>query len=101
MSPSTIRRCDKSLVEKEYMTIIRKAKEGINQFSSSIDSRYYHFVKYNEAVCDAIISHEERITDNTERINNLEKKLNEQNNYIAKLEKELYDKQTKEKEIIL
>lgn len=98
MPLSTIRKCDKSLVEKQYTTIVKEVR---NNLSLNKDVKYYNFVKYNQAVCDAIISHEERITDNTERINKLEKKLNEQNDYISKLEKELYNKQTNEREIIL
>lgn len=101
MSPSTIRRCDKSLIEKEYMTIIRKAKEGINQFSSNIDSRYYHFAKYNEAVCDAIISHEDRINNVEERLRKMEEKDKIKDAYIAKLESQLREKHIEETTIIL
>jgi DNA-binding MarR family transcriptional regulator len=98
MPPSTIRKCDKSLVEKQYMTIVKEVKENLQL---NKDVKYYNFVKYNEAVCDAIISHENRITDNTERISNLEKENKELKDYILKIEKELYNKQTKEKEIVI
>lgn len=98
MPPSTIRKCDKSLIEKQYMTIVKEVKENLQL---NKDVKYYNFVKYNEAVCDAIISHENRIADNTERISNLEKENKELKDYILKIEKELYNKQTKEKEIVI
>lgn len=98
MPPSTIRKCDKSLVEKQYMTIVKEVKENLQL---NKDVKYYNFVKYNEAVCDAIISHEERIADNTERISNLEKENKELKSYILKIEKELYSKQKEEKQVII
>lgn len=99
MPPSTIRKCDKSLVEKEYMTIIRKTKNGLE--TSDIDSRYYNFAKYNEAVCDAIISHEDRITDVEERIRKIEEREKLKDAYIIKLENQLREKQIEESKIIL
>lgn len=99
MSPTTIRRCDKSLVEKEYMTIIRKTKNGLK--TSEIDSRYYDFTKYNEAVCDAIISHEDRITSLEEKFALQEKREKEKDAYIAKLESQLREKQIEESKIII
>lgn len=103
MSPSTIKRCDKSLVEKQYMTIIRKTKNGLANIANSgnIDSRYYNFTKYNEAVCDAIISHEDRITSLEEKFALQEKREKEKDAYIAKLENQLKEKQINETKIII
>lgn len=99
MSPTTIRRCDNSLVKKEYMTIIKKTKNGIN--TAQVDARYYDFAKYNEAVCDAIIAHEERITSNEDRLTLLEEQMKQQKDYITKLELQLRDKQLEETKLVL
>lgn len=103
MSMSTIKRCDKSLVEKQYMTIIRKAKNGLIEYSNTnnIDSRQYHFTKYNEAVCDAIISHEDRITNLEEKFALQEEREKKKDAYIAKLENQLREKQIEETKIII
>ena len=100
MPPSTIRKCDKSLINKQYITIVKEVRGDLNSGRYK-DTKYYNFVKYNEAVCDAIISHEDRITNLEEKMALQELREKEKDIYIAKLEKELYNKNQKEKEIIL
>ena len=100
MSPTTIRRCDKSLVEKQYITVVKEVRGDLNSGKYK-DTKYYNFVKYNEAVCDAIISHENRLTSIEERLDAQEKREKAKDAYIAKLEKELYNKQIEEKTITL
>lgn len=100
MPPSTIRKCDKSLIEKQYITIVKEVRGDLNS-GKYRDTKYYNFVKYNEAVCDAIIAHENRLTNIEERLDAQERREKEKDAYIAKLEKELYNKNNKEVEIIL
>lgn len=68
---------------------------------NNIDSKYYHFAKYNEAVCDAIISHEDRLNTIEEKLALQEKREKEREAYILKLEQQLKDRQIEQTTIII
>ena len=73
MPPSTIRKCENSLQSKNYMEIVYQVKEDlINNNHKGI--KYYFFSEYNKAVCDAIITHENRLNNVEERMNSFELK---------------------------
>ena len=73
MPPSTIRKCENSLIAKNYMEIVYQAKENLVN-NNHKGTKYYLFAEYNKAVCDAIISHENRLTTVEEKMDNWEKK---------------------------
>lgn len=73
MPPSTIRKCENSLQAKNYMEIVYKVKDDLIR-NNHKGTKYYLFAEYNKAVCDAIITHENRLNNVEERVDNLEKK---------------------------
>jgi len=73
MPPSTIRKCENSLQSKNYMEIVYKAKDDLIR-NNHKGTKYYLFAEYNKAVCEAIITHENRLNTVEERIDNLEKR---------------------------
>lgn len=103
MPPSTIRKCENSLQSKNYMEIVYKAKDDLIR-NNHKGTKYYLFAEYNKAVCEAIITHENRLNTVEEKLEYLEKELKNE-----RKEKETYreaylslqEKSEKDREIIL
>lgn len=103
MPPSTIRKCENSLIAKNYMEIVYQAKENLVN-NNHKGTKYYLFAEYNKAVCDAIISHENRLTTVEEKMDNWEKKYEDKCKEAETYKKaylELADKIQEENKIIV
>lgn len=71
ISESFISKCDKSLEKKNYLQIVKaKDKLGVN-----IKEKFYHLNELEQAIVFKLQDHEDRITDNTSKIEKLEKAL--------------------------
>lgn len=81
MSASTISRCNNSLSNLGYLTIIKTASKDL-ETGIYKDEKIFNFALYNRAVCEAIITHENRITD-------IEELQEEQKKKIDRLEKQI------------
>jgi DNA-binding MarR family transcriptional regulator len=73
MPESTISKVNKSLVSKEYATIVsthnRDPETGL-----FIKEKFYHLTKLEQAIVFILKNHEDRITENTEDIKDLKEK---------------------------
>jgi DNA-binding MarR family transcriptional regulator len=74
MSESTISRCDKALEEKEYLQIINSSNRDL-ETGLKIREKYYHLNSLQQAIVFVLKNHEDRISENTEEINNLKKEI--------------------------
>jgi len=93
MPTSTISRCNISLSNLGYLTVIKTASKDI-ETGVYRDEKIFNFALYNKAVCEAIIAHEARI-------NNMEESQKATEDKIANLEKQiqiLLQQQQKQKE---
>lgn len=72
LSESSIRRCDKSLEKKEYMTII-KTKVIDPVTGLKINEKIFHLNELEQAIVFALQNHEDRITENETKIQSLNK----------------------------
>lgn len=74
MSESTISRCDKALEEKEYLQIINSSNRDL-ETGLKIREKYYRLNSLQQAIVFVLKNHEDRISENTEEINNLKKEI--------------------------
>lgn len=81
MPESSIRKCNKELEKKNYLTIIKNASLG--------DTKIFNLNDLGQAIIWALQNHEERITQNTEKVADLEKRM------------EVLEKQLKSKDELL
>ena len=81
MPESSIRKCNKELEKKNYLTVIKNASLG--------DTKIFNLNDLGQAIIWALQNHEERITQNTEKVADLEKRM------------EMLEKQLKSKDELL
>lgn len=81
MPESSIRKCNKELEKKNYLTVIKNASLG--------DTKIFNLNDLGQAIIWALQNHEERITQNTEKVADLEKRM------------EVLEKQLKSKDELL
>ena len=67
MPESSIRKCNKELEKKNYLTVIKNASLG--------DTKIFNLNDLGQAIIWALQNHEERITQNTEKVADLEKRM--------------------------
>ena len=79
MSESTISKINKSLVNKDYATIVQ-TKSRDPETGLYINEKFYHLTKLEQAIVFILKNHEDRITENTEDI----KQLKEANKSLQK-----------------
>jgi hypothetical protein len=85
------------------MEIVYQAKENLVN-NNHKGTKYYLFAEYNKAVCDAIISHENRLTTVEEKMDNWEKKYEDKCKEAETYRKaylELADKIQEENKIVI
>lgn len=70
MPEATIRKCDKSLQDKNYLQIVKTNKRD-EETGCAIREKFYHLTKLEQAI--VLQDHEERINSNEEAIKNLQK----------------------------
>lgn len=87
MSPSTIQRCDKSLIAKEYLTIVptnsRDAETGLIK-----NEKIFNLAKLGQLVVFTLQDHEDRIQENEDKLNSQAKDIEILMKRVAALEKE-------------
>lgn len=72
MPESTIRKCDKSLQEKEYLTILN-VKTRDPETGCLVKEKIYHLTKLEQAIVFILKQHNEQINKNTTDIEDLKK----------------------------
>ena len=90
MPESTISKCNRSLISKEYLSIIRCAKTDLES-GVKLQEKIFHLDELGQAVIWAIQNHEERIQNNERRITDNEKDLRLALDEIAKLRNEIQE----------
>ena len=84
MSESSISRVNNSLVKKDYALLLNsKNSEGLN-----IKQKWYHLNKLEQAIVFTLQNHEERISNNENKVKSLEKQLELALKEISELKKE-------------
>lgn len=109
MPESTISKVNKSLVSKEYATIVpthnRDPETGL-----FIKEKFYHLTKLEQAIVFILKNHEDRITENTEDIKDLKEKNQSLEENLQTTQKDLQmalrriaelEKQNKHEDIVL
>lgn len=87
MPESTIRRCNAELVSKDYLTILKNENRDL-QTGCKTETKIFELNKLGQAIIWTLCDHEERIQQNTDDINILKKRLDEQAKLIEALLKE-------------
>jgi DNA-binding MarR family transcriptional regulator len=95
MSVSSISRCNKSLEAKEFLTTIKNISKD-PMTGSSTETKIFHLNKFGQAIVALLANHEERITTNEGKIQELEEKLKDQAKTIELLARELTNKNKEE-----
>lgn len=86
MPESSIRKCNKELERKNYLTIIKNKSRDIE---SGGDTKIFNLNELGQAIIWVLKNHEDRISDNETRITKLEKQMEEKDKLIEKLLNEL------------
>ena len=88
MSTATISRCNNSLQEKNFLTVVENnCKDALT--GASTETKIFHLNEFGQAVVGMLKDHEDRITENTEDINQLKKQNELMMKEIASLKKQL------------
>lgn len=88
MPESTIRECNKELERKNYLTIINNKSRDL-ETGCKTDTKLYDLNKLGQAIIWTLKDHEDRITENTENINELIKKDKEKDKLIEAMQREI------------
>lgn len=100
LSESAIRKYNKSLIKKDYLTLLNtKTKDP--ESGCLVKEKMFHLTKFAQAIVFTLQNHEERITDNTEKIESLEKDNKIMMQTIMNLQKQLDELKNKDKNITL
>lgn len=91
MPESTIRKCNQELERKQYLTIIKNECRDL-ETGCKTDTKIFDLNKLGQAIIWTLKNHEDRITKNSEDIEVLKQKIEQQSILIEKLLKQ----QTKE-----
>lgn len=91
MPESTISLANRSLVKKNYLTLIKNESKDL-ETGCYTDTKLFHLTELGQAVIWALQNHEERIVQNTNDIQKLNEKIEKQEMVIAALLKKLEDK---------
>lgn len=87
MPESTIRKCNAELVSKDYLTILKNENRDL-QTGCKTETKIFELNKLGQAIIWTLCDHEDRIQQNTDDINILKKRLDEQAKLIEALLKE-------------
>ena len=74
MPESSIRKCNKELEKKNYLTVIKNTSRNL-QTGCNTDTKIFNLNELGQAIIWTLQNHEERITQNTEKVADLEKRL--------------------------
>lgn len=97
---SFVSRCNHSLVKKNYLTLLdTKVKDP--ESGCLTKQKVYHLTEFAQAIVFTLQNHEERITDNTEKIESLEKDNKIMMQTIMNLQKQLDELKNKDQNITL
>lgn len=88
MPESTIRKCNKELERKNYLTIINNKSRDL-ETGCKTDTKLYDLNKLGQAIIWTLKDHEDRITENTENIKELIKKDQEKDKLIEAMQREI------------
>lgn len=91
MPESSIRKCNKELERKNYLTIIKNKSKDI-ETGCNTDTKIFNLTELGQAVIWVLKNHEDRITDNENRIAKLEEQMVEKDKLIEKLLQEIKNK---------
>ena len=83
MPESSIRKCNKELEKKNYLTVIKNASLG--------DTKIFNLNDLGQAIIWALQNHEERLTDVEQRLKALETANKEKDKIISKLKEKIYE----------
>lgn len=97
MPESSIRKCNKELERKNYLTIIKNQARNLES-GCKTDTKIFNLNELGQAIIWTLQDHEDRITQNTEEINLLKQQLKSQQELILKL---LKDKEQSENKFTL
>lgn len=84
MPESTISLTNRSLVKKNYLTLIKNESKDL-ETGCFTDTKLFHLTELGQAVIWALQNHEERISQNTDDIQKLTEKLEKQEKIITSL----------------
>ena len=91
MPESSIRKCNKELEDKNYLTIIKNKSRDI-ETGCNTDTKIFNLTELGQAVIWVLKNHEDRITDSENRIAKLEEQMAEKDKLIKKLLQEIKNK---------
>lgn len=97
MPESSIRKCNKELERKNYLTILKNKSRDL-ETGCKTDTKIFNLNELGQAIIWTLKNHEDRITQNTEDINFLKQQLQSQQELILKL---LENKEQSEKKFTL
>ena len=84
MPESSIRKCNKELERKNYLTILKNKSRDL-ETGCKTDTKIFNLNELGQAIIWTLKNHEDRITQNTEDINFLKQQLQSQQELILKL----------------
>lgn len=99
MPESTIRKCNKELERKHYLTIVKNGSRDIES-GCFTDTKVFNMQSLGQAIIWVLKNHEDRITENESQINELKETVAKQQELINKL-LATYKNDTNEKRWIL
>lgn len=100
MSEDTVRRCNNELELKGFMTTVKNNNRDLES-GCKTDTKLYNLQKLGQMIVWKLKEHEDRINKNTEDIEKLNKKLEDQQNTIAKQQKLIEALMRKEKKTFI
>lgn len=86
ISEATVRRCNKELSDKNYLTIVKNDSRDL-ETGCKTDTKIFNLRELDQAIIWILKNHEDRINDNTDRIERLENAFKEQTKELESYKK--------------
>lgn len=101
MSPHSVTKYNKSLLEKSYLSIVKTDKKDV-ETGLMINEKMFHLNELEQAIVFTLQNHEDRLNDTDKRLNSLEATFNKTMNIVLKENRRLQQKlETVNEEVIL
>lgn len=86
MPESTIRKCNRELADKNYLTIVKNDSRDL-ETGCKTDTKIFNLRELDQAIIWILKNHEDRINENTDRIERLENAFKEQTKELESYKK--------------
>jgi len=98
MSPHSVTKYNKSLLEKNYLSIIKTDKKDM-ETGLMINEKMFHLNELEQAIVFTLQKHEDRLNETDERLNSLEDTFNKTMNLVLKENVKLQQQLKESKEL--